>query len=103
MARHEELYNLDQILSDNFFEFGSSGRIWSRDDVLKSLPHEKSHPFKINNFQAHELAETLVLLTYSLNYRNRNTLRSSIWKNYAGTWKILFHQGTKVVTETPNP
>ena len=118
MIRHEELYNLEtsllehstrtsqdylnRILSDNFLEFGSSGHIWTKDDVLQSLPHEKPQLFKISNFHAHDLAENLVLLTYSLNYNNRNTLRSSIWKNHEGTWKIQFHQGTKIGAEGRN-
>lgn len=94
---------LNHIIADNFIEFGSSGHVWTKDDVLKDLPSENPHLFKISNFQTMKLAEDLALLTYSLNYNNRNTLRSSVWKNYEGTWKILFHQGTKIKTEAHNP
>ena len=48
------------------------------------------------NYEIYPLAEDVVLSTYFIvdTTRNRNTLRSSIWKLIDGRWQLYFHQGT---------
>ena len=47
---------LDRLLSPDFFEFGSSGTIWTRKDVLERLPQETPVQVIAFDFQAHQLA-----------------------------------------------
>lgn len=87
---------LDELLDDDFTEFGSSGRIYDKQVVIDSLLSESptSSPPTLSGFKARLLAPDVALLTYRI--VETNTLRSSIWKSSGGRWKLLFHQGTKI-------
>ena len=90
---------IDSLLADDFFEFGSSGRIWSREDVLKDFPTQKSSgSFVIGDFEVRRLGEDTVLATYTLVVEGSASvsLRSSIWKKTGERWQVIFHQGTRV-------
>lgn len=90
---------LDQLLADDFREFGSSGRIFSKSEVIQLLQHEASDEITIRNFAATFLSPEAVLVTYQ-SFRsgalNRSDLRSSIWIFRDERWQVLFHQGTRV-------
>lgn len=86
-----------KYLSEDFFEFGSSGNVWCREDCL-----DKNgigvRDASVLNFTMHLLADDIALATYQLDDRtlSNHTLRSSIWKLTDGHWKMFFHQGTIV-------
>ncbi|UOQ87292.1 nuclear transport factor 2 family protein [Gracilibacillus salinarum] len=84
---------LDSILADDFFEIGSSGRILDKKDCLGGVVLTE---MSLHNYQIKSLAEGVILATYYIadKTRNRNTLRSSIWKHIDGRWQLSFHQGT---------
>jgi hypothetical protein len=88
---------LENLLSKDFFEFGSSGRAWYREDCLKDggLSIRELHLY---DFEIQPLSEDVVLATYQLKDHDRNqvTLRSSIWKLIEGRWQMYFHQGTVI-------
>ncbi|MEG0385406.1 MAG: DUF4440 domain-containing protein [Solibacillus sp.] len=85
---------LDEILADEFFEIGSSGYFYNKQDCLKTgvVLTEMS----LHNYEIYPLAPDVVLATYFIvdKTRNRNTLRSSIWKRMDERWQLYFHQGT---------
>lgn len=85
---------LDRLLADDFFEIGSSGYMFNKKDCLKDgvVLTEMS----LHNYEIYPLAEDVILSTYYIvdKTRNRNTLRSSIWKFIEGRWQLFFHQGT---------
>ncbi|WP_379968885.1 DUF4440 domain-containing protein [Ectobacillus sp. sgz5001026] len=87
---------LSTILADDYFEFGTSGHIWRRSDYAGDHPLSPDR-FVISNFDIHLLAPDCVLTTYHILNETKavSTLRSSIWRNSNGTWKLFFHQGTK--------
>jgi hypothetical protein len=89
---------LNTLLSPYFFEFGSSGTTWGRKEIFESLSREKSTKITASNFEAHDLAEGVVLVTYKSKRDDGGTiseaLRSSIWKLYGDQWQMFFHQGT---------
>ncbi|SHM44023.1 DUF4440 domain-containing protein [Gracilibacillus kekensis] len=91
----QDTRKLGEILSDDFFEIGSSGNTCNKEDCLESgvILTEMS----LHNYQINLLADDVILATYYLvdKTRNRNTLRSSIWKHINGRWQLYFHQGTK--------
>lgn len=86
---------LKRLLADDFFEFGSSGNIFYKEDCI-GPGGVGVRRLSLDNFEIHPLALDVVLTTYRINdeTRNINTLRSSIWKFIDGRWQMFFHQGT---------
>lgn len=90
------------LLVDDFREFGSSGRTWTKQQILDALEDEPPFEAAIDEFQAKELAAGVVLVTYMVTLRlsdseNRRSLRSSIWIKRDNRWQMLFHQGTQML------
>lgn len=85
---------LDEILADDFFEIGSSGYMFDKKECLET--GVVLAEMKLYNYEIYPLAHDIVLSTYFLvdTTRNRNTLRSSIWKLIDGRWQLYFHQAT---------
>ncbi len=86
---------IDKLLTDDFFEFGSSGNIWYKSDSVggEGLTVRK---MTLSDFEIYPLSDESVLATYRIKDETRklNTLRSSIWKLVDGRWQMFFHQGT---------
>ncbi|MEH7385297.1 DUF4440 domain-containing protein [Bacillus sp. JJ1521] len=85
---------LGEILADDFFEIGSSGYMIDKRECLES--GSALTDMSLHNYEIYPLAPDVVLTTYFIvdKTRNRNTLRSSIWKRIDGSWQLYFHQGT---------
>jgi len=92
---------LEDLIDDTFLEFGASGRIFKKDDVVSRLPTEEPPEFYPQDFQVNELSQDIVQVTYKLKTVSHTpkelsySLRSSIWKKAKNGWKMIFHQGTK--------
>jgi len=88
---------LEALLHRDFFEFGSSGKTWQRDETIESLAAEAQDiAIRVENFQLRLLADGVAQLTYvSQRTDGSKVLRSSLWKREDGVWKMIFHQGTK--------
>ncbi|CAM5514297.1 hypothetical protein MAUB1S_08583 [Mycolicibacterium aubagnense] len=89
------------LLADDFLEFGRSGRVYDKKEIVLGLAAEASDPpleLTASGFELKSLAEDVVLLTYRTSRpdgdRTLHTLRSSIWKFSDGAWRMVFHQGT---------
>ncbi|WP_397538339.1 DUF4440 domain-containing protein [Rummeliibacillus pycnus] len=87
---------LSNLLSENFFEFGSSGKILYKNEGI-SQDGIAVVKMTLSNFEIHPLSEEIVLATYRIyNVESKqHSIRSSIWKLSEGRWKMVFHQGTK--------
>lgn len=93
---------LRQLLADDFLEFGSSGRIFTRKSIIDLLATELNfHPPNIEDFQCNWLSEKVALVTYrtvridAKSGERLSSLRSSIWTRHEGEWRMRFHQGTR--------
>ena len=92
---------LDVLIHPEFFEFGSSGRSYSRGDILELLPLDRSDS-KVwaQDWSVRPLGKPFALLTYKSAHERpdgtleRHALRSSVWALTAQGWQIYFHQGT---------
>ena len=90
------------LLSDDFIEFGSSGGVFNKRQVIKALeqegPPDPTIRLSLVDFIARRLASDVILVTYRINQeggtRPESRLRSSIWKLTEGRWQMVFHQGT---------
>lgn len=76
-TRHS-VKKLECLLAQNFMEFGSSGNVYKKSDIIKWLPLEVPRQFFIANFSVLVLSSDVVLATYKLTSENISTLRSSI-------------------------
>jgi hypothetical protein len=90
---------VQDLLADGFMEFGSSGRIFHKQQTIEALRGEAMTSRRsILDFRL--LAPGAVLVTYRLARSDCDgeaptySLRSSIWKLIAGRWQMVFHQGT---------
>ena len=92
-----------RLLADGFLEFGASGSVWTRQQVIEGLPlDQKTQPvyeLTRGDFSVHWLAD-VSLITYRgtrripSDGREFDFVRSSIWKLINGQWRMVFHQGT---------
>jgi hypothetical protein len=89
-----------ELLAEDFVEFGSSGQRWTRAEILDLLATEQYIPPVIENFECHPITANMVLVTYSTVRIDAHSgaravvLRSSMWTNLSGVWRVRFHQGT---------
>ena len=85
------------LLADDFCEFGSSGRVWSKASILELLATEpmQSAPV-VEEFQVKRIAPDAALITYHAVRPDQMSRRSSLWVLGNSGWQIVFHQGTSV-------
>jgi len=92
---------LDQLLHPRFREFGRSGRIYTKAEILAEFSDQpQTYEVWSQEFHVEPLSEELALLTYRSAHVDRegnlerHTNRSSLWQSTDGGWRMLFHQGT---------
>lgn len=100
-TRYDRAY-MESILAADFYEFGRSGRIYTREDML-SFPEKKKQKINarlpLRDFKISAIQEGVTLVTYvsevlydSLQASNR----SSLWVKTPTGWLLKFHQGTPI-------
>lgn len=108
----ESSERLGELLARDFVEFGSSGRIFNREEAIAAVQAGPSEQLQLADFKAKILAPGLVLATYtstrvSSTGQQVSALRSSLWRFREGRWQVIFHQGTPVPDSrskrAPNP
>lgn len=89
---------LERLLADDFVEFGASGNVWSsKAQVIAGLQDEVFSARRMTEFAVKALSDGVALVTYR-GYREGvgESLRSSVWRQEEGQWRMVFHQGTPV-------
>jgi hypothetical protein len=87
------------FLADDFVEFGRSGRIYGKVEILETAAQPFAGRLSLLEFAAKALAPSVALVTYrsilrDANGSERHSLRSSIWIRTEKGWRLVFHQGT---------
>ena len=94
----------EKLLTEDFFEFESSGRTYHREEMIALLVQEggdePGEALSFDNYSFSPISADAVLPTYRTCRKQpdgleRHVLRSSIWKRSESDWKMMFHQGTK--------
>ena len=86
-----------RLLDPEFLEVGQGGRLWDYAQILTEFGAASSMPHvMISEMDARAIAEHLVLVTYVSTIENRSVRRSSIWRESAEGWRVMFHQGTRI-------
>lgn len=82
-------------LDANFIEHGASGRVYTREEVVRSLSAlpEDRH-IDIEGFSVSRIADAVYLARYQSVRDGDRALRASLWECRNGGWVMLFHQGT---------
>jgi hypothetical protein len=92
---------VSKLLANDFREFGSSGRLRNKQQILDLLETEPAFRATVQDFQAIELVSGVSLVTYTAvvdrpGAKTAASLRTSIWVMREGRWRMIFHQGTPV-------
>jgi len=87
---------LESIVSEQFVEFGSSGHIYTKRDVIRQMLAAPNITVTFTDFRVLAVSSDVALATY----RTPNSLRSSVWRREGEFWRIVFHQGTTVTGGT---
>jgi len=92
---------VEKLLAEDFLEFGSSGLVWTRDQIIDHMANETISRVRVEDFNCVLLAPTLALVTFRAVRRESapdagvSSLRSSIWMKISEEWCCRFHQGTR--------
>ena len=89
------------ILSPDFQEFGTSGLVYVRADIIRALADEPPTTVSTEDFDVRVISADAALLTYKSTKTvdgaaSVKALRSSLWVRRDGEWRMLFHQGTRI-------
>ena len=92
---------VEELLAQDFLEFGASGRVWTREEILEELATEIYLTPVAEDISCQMLGERVALVTYrTIREQARGAeptevLRSSVWIQKDKKWRIRFHQGTR--------
>lgn len=93
-----DLAFMERTLAPDFFEFGRSGRAWTREQILDMAGRPIDAVLPLPNLKVRLLDADTAQLTYESQVRFDGMVehahRSSIWSRTAEGWRLRFHQGT---------
>ena len=93
-----DMQRMNELIANDFFEFGRSGRVYQRQDTLAVAGQTIDAAFPLPDFQVRLLDENIAQVTYnsSVIYDGvvEHARRSSIWSRTKSGWVLRFHQGT---------
>jgi hypothetical protein len=100
----QSIQALNRLLADDFLEFGASGNIYTKQEILDYLLTEKDYSkTSLFDFELKTLSKDAVQVVYKTQRKENTTivLRSSIWRRHASFgWQMCFHQGTIAAKNT---
>ena len=88
-----------EYLDDEFVEIGSSGRRYSKNDVIAALKAQSTVGLIATEFHVQLLTPQIALVTYCTATQSEpivRALRSSVWRCLAGRWLMVFHQSSVI-------
>src|SRR5687767_980676 len=84
-----------ELLAPEFIEFGSSGRVFTKSQIIEALGDEAPVRRSLEDWKVVLLAPDVVLATYraarydALDGNAVYSLRSSVWKLHSGRWQLV--------------
>jgi hypothetical protein len=101
MWRAQTRYDLtfqEQRFAKDFFEFGRSGRTYTREQMVRTDSQPISATLPLDALAFRRLDRDTIQLTYNSHVTydglTEHARRSSIWSLIDGQWVMRFHQGT---------
>lgn len=93
-SREKNRADLIPLFAQDFQEYCSSGRIYSRQQAIDDLMASPARNATISHFYVTVLAPDVALATYHATTALHTSHRSSLWVFRDNRWQLLFHQGT---------
>lgn len=88
---------LTWLISDDFYETGSSGKVYTREEVIAALKNETTQNITIEEFRTINLSADIITAYYvAVKNGAVRSRRCSIWKKTDDRWQIYYHQGTNI-------
>lgn len=93
---------MDMLFAPDLIEFGRSGRIYTRSQLLPDAGESRqiNATLPLTQFAARFLSKSIAQVTYISEVHYGGTLersnRSSIWGRNGEGWQLRFHQGTPI-------
>lgn len=97
-----DLGHQEKVFAPDFFEFGRSGRIYTREQMVRTSGQAIKAKLPLQNLEVHPLDANNVLVTYisEVQYTElEKANRCSVWSKTANGWQLRFHQGTPVSSQ----
>lgn len=85
---------LNELIAEDFEEFGSSGKVITKADVLKA--DGQIPAYDLSDFSVRYLGDRAALVKYRARAPGHSSYRSSIWVSLESRWQLLHHQFTVV-------
>jgi hypothetical protein len=104
-AVRESSEEMTKILADCFTEFGSSGRVYNKQQTVQEMEGAIATEISMADFEARLLTKEVILVTYRVvkvtgpEGGKSRSLRSSLWQLIDGRWQLVFHQGTPTTVD----
>lgn len=93
---------LDELITDDFIEYGSSGLVYDKKNILERLPQGNSPTYSLSNFEMIILSEEIIQTRFKTDRMNldetkMSSLHTSLWRKTNNKWQMFFHQGTPIM------
>lgn len=106
--KQHDMAAIDALLAEDFHEIGSSGRFYSKPEVLSAMTDIQVIDYTCERFSVLPLDENNAIVTYILAINRiengqacfNRAFRSSLWRKQTGEWRIAFHQATPLSSST---
>ncbi len=105
-TRFDQSY-MNEIFAPDFLEFGRSGNVWSRAELLSKSAPSIAAVLPLPEFAVREITSDVIQATYNSIVTYDGVVeygrRSSIWSRAStpAGWQLRFHQGTPFVPASP--
>ena len=89
---------MEQVMAEEFIEFGRSGRIYDRRECLSHPREPIQAVIPLPDLSIRMITDDVAQVTYNSHVTWDGELlkgrRSSIWRRAGDSWELVFHQGT---------
>jgi len=97
---------VEAVLAEGFHEIGSSGRLFSKSEILHAIQEVQIIDYSFEHFKILPIDRSYMILTYVATVKRNHqgqehctrAYRSSTWMERDGTWLVVFHQATPLPT-----
>lgn len=89
---------MEQVMAEDFIEFGRSGRMYDRQECLSHPRQPIDAVIPLPDLAVRMITRDVAQVTYNSHVTYDGELlkgrRSSIWRRAGDSWELVFHQGT---------
>jgi glyoxylase I family protein len=97
---------VENLLWDEFQEIDSRGGISDKVQIIEAIRAARLYDHRLEDFSVNTVSDTCAIVTYIATTKRRfdgqerilRARRSSTWVKRDGFWKMIFHQGTPVIS-----